>query len=128
MGKTFVGLMLIERMCRYEKKRVALFAPKSARESVWEVEVAKHLPSLGTAYGKPLLLFSHSDFFRTGGDIPGILAQVRTEADVVIVDESHYFRNKGVSAFRSSGTSCRPTERLCGWPSSRRVPRLAAWR
>ena len=35
LGKTFVGLMLIERMVR-EKKHVVLFAPKGAKEGVWD--------------------------------------------------------------------------------------------
>ncbi len=32
LGKTFIGLMLIERLAMYDRKRVALFVPKSARE------------------------------------------------------------------------------------------------
>lgn len=36
LGKTFVGLMLIERMVMQERKRVALFVPKAAREDVWD--------------------------------------------------------------------------------------------
>ena len=35
LGKTFVGLMLIERLIR-DKKHVVLLAPKAAREGVWE--------------------------------------------------------------------------------------------
>ena len=95
MGKTFVGLMLIEKFCRHEKKNVALFAPKSALESVWKVEVPSRLEGLKTAYGNRLTLHAHTDFQRTReGDID-YLNQVRDEADVVIIDESHYFRNRG---------------------------------
>jgi HKD family nuclease len=36
LGKTFVGLMLIERLILHEGKRVVLFAPKAAKEAVWE--------------------------------------------------------------------------------------------
>jgi phosphatidylserine/phosphatidylglycerophosphate/cardiolipin synthase-like enzyme len=36
LGKTFVGLMLIERLILHENKRVVLFAPKAAKEAVWE--------------------------------------------------------------------------------------------
>ena len=36
LGKTYVGLMLIERMVVHEGKRVVLFDPKSAKEDVWE--------------------------------------------------------------------------------------------
>ena len=34
LGKTFVGLMLIERLILHEGKRVALFAPKATKEGV----------------------------------------------------------------------------------------------
>ena len=36
LGKTFVGMMLIERLILHEGKRVVLFAPKAAKEGVWE--------------------------------------------------------------------------------------------
>jgi hypothetical protein len=37
LGKTFVGLMmLVERLVLHEGKRVVLFAPKAAKEAVWE--------------------------------------------------------------------------------------------
>ncbi len=36
LGKTFVGLMLIERLILHDSKRVVLFAPKAAKEAVWE--------------------------------------------------------------------------------------------
>src|SRR6266542_3706627 len=35
LGKTFVGLMLIERLVLHEGKRVVLFAPKATKEGVW---------------------------------------------------------------------------------------------
>ncbi len=36
LGKTFIGMMLIERLVMHERKRVALFVPKAARKPVWE--------------------------------------------------------------------------------------------
>ena len=39
LGKTFVGLMLIERFVVQERKRVALIVPKAGREPVWEKEL-----------------------------------------------------------------------------------------
>ena len=53
LGKTFVGLMLIERFVQREGKNVVLFAPKGAREAVWEPHLDKYLPKLGPS------LFSH---------------------------------------------------------------------
>jgi len=45
LGKTFVGLMLIERMI-HEKKHVVLFAPKGAKEGVWNPKLRELLPDL----------------------------------------------------------------------------------
>ena len=36
LGKTFIGLMAIERLVIHDGKRVALFVPKTARVDVWE--------------------------------------------------------------------------------------------
>ena len=47
LGKTFVGLMLIERLVLHEGKRVVLFAPKAAKESVWEPNIRKYIPHIG---------------------------------------------------------------------------------
>ena len=43
LGKTFIGLMLIERFAVHEKKNVALFVPKSGKAPVWERELRKRL-------------------------------------------------------------------------------------
>ena len=45
LGKTFVGLMVIERLL-FERKRVALFVPKAARKDVWEVKLRRYLPEV----------------------------------------------------------------------------------
>jgi hypothetical protein len=42
LGKTFIGLMVIERLIVYERKRVALIVPKGARDTVWEAANAVH--------------------------------------------------------------------------------------
>ena len=41
LGKTFVGLMLIERLVLHEGKRVVLFAPKATKEGVWEPHLTR---------------------------------------------------------------------------------------
>ena len=46
LGKTFVGLMLIERLVMYERKRVVLLVPKAAREAVWGKELRRYLPNM----------------------------------------------------------------------------------
>lgn len=92
LGKTFIGLMLIERFAVHENKNVALFVPKSAKEPVWERELRKRLPDLFKGFGR-LKIFSHTDLTRE--KIAEELEQVRKHADVVIIDEAHHFRNTG---------------------------------
>lgn len=92
LGKTFIGLMLIERFAVHEKKNVALFVPKSAKEPVWERELSKRLPDVFKGYSR-LKIFSHTDLMRD--KMAEELEQVATEADVIIIDEAHHFRNTG---------------------------------
>ena len=93
LGKTFVGLMLIERMVR-DKKHVVLFAPKGAKEGVWNPLLKELLPDLfGTDFSN-LAVFAHTDFGREG-EYPSRFKRVAEIADVVVVDEAHHFRNQG---------------------------------
>lgn len=92
LGKTFVGLMLIERLVEKERKRVALFVPKSARGPVWETTLDRYLPHLHGVFSN-LIIFSHSDF--NSPKRAKDLERVREMADVVIIDEAHHFRNPG---------------------------------
>ncbi|MFZ4614769.1 MAG: helicase-related protein [Rectinemataceae bacterium] len=97
LGKTFVGLMLIERFVAHEGKRVVLFAPKSARDGVWLPHVKKYLSHIGgTGDFSSLAIFSQTDLNRKG-DFPERFARIAEQADIVIVDEAHNFRNLGTS-------------------------------
>src|SRR5207245_11313518 len=65
LGKTFVGLMLIERLVLHEGKRVVLFAPKGAKEAVWEPHLREYLSHIGGgADFSNLAVFSHPDLSR----------------------------------------------------------------
>ena len=101
LGKTFVGLMLIERLVLHENKRVVVFAPKAAKEGVWEPHLREWLPNLGgvtgTADFSNLVLFSHTDLNRKR-DFPARFKNIAALADAVIVDEAHHFRNRGRQA------------------------------
>lgn len=90
-GKTYIGLMLIERFL-HERKRVALIVPKSARESVWESRLHHYLSDYysGPYTGNQILLLNHTDLPRE--KIAADLEKVRQRADVIIVDEGHHFR------------------------------------
>ena len=98
LGKTFVGLMLIERLVLHEGKRVVLFAPKAAKEGVWEPHLREWLPHIGGVGGgadfSNLAVFSHTDLSRTG-DFPSRFKRIAELADAVIIDEAHHFRNTG---------------------------------
>lgn len=98
LGKTFVGLMLIERLVLHQGKRVALFAPKAAKEGVWEPHLREWLPHIGGMGGRAdfsnLAVFSHTDLGRKG-DFPERFQRIAELADVVIIDEAHHFRNPG---------------------------------
>ena len=96
LGKTFIGLMVIERLLR-DRKRVALFVPKAAREDVWEVKLRRYLPdALGNLSN--LVIYNHTDLLR-GGKYPGWMQEVADKVDAIVVDEAHHFRN--ISSDRS---------------------------
>jgi superfamily II DNA/RNA helicase len=99
LGKTFVGLMLIERLVLHEGKRVVLFAPKATKEGVWEPHLREWLPHIGGIGGgadfSNLAVFSHTDLGRKG-DFPERFQRIAELADVVIIDEAHHFRNPGI--------------------------------
>ena len=98
LGKTFVGLMLIERLILHEGKRVVLFAPKATKEGVWEPHLRQWLPHIGGVGGgadfSNLAVFSHTDLGRKG-DFPERFRRIAELADVVVIDEAHHFRNPG---------------------------------
>lgn len=98
LGKTFVGLMLIERFVLHEGKRVVLLAPKSTKEGVWIPHLLEFLPHIGGVGGRSdfsnLAVFSHTDLGRKG-EYPERFKRIAELADVVIIDEAHHFRNPG---------------------------------
>ena len=94
LGKTFVGLMLIERLIDHDRKRVALFVPKAARKPVWETALQNYLSNIKGAFAN-LEIFNHTDLNR-GGDFRERLDSVKERADVIIIDEAHHFRNPGI--------------------------------
>jgi superfamily II DNA or RNA helicase len=91
LGKTFVGLMLIERLVKFERKKVLLVVPKSGRESVWESGLRRHLPELFGDFSN-LVVINHTDLQR-GGIWVEKIQRLKAQADVVVIDEAHHFRN-----------------------------------
>ena len=94
-GKTFIGLMILERALQ-ENKRVLLITPKSVAESVWNSQIKRLLRSkskyrrlLRDHYDHKL----HTDFGRKGGISEDDLEHFQERVDVIIIDEAHHFRN-----------------------------------
>lgn len=92
-GKTYIGLMLLERYLR-ENKRILLITPKSVAESVWNSQVSRQLQS---KYGRLLRehydIKLHTDLGRQGGISDDDLEYFLKHKDVIIIDEAHHFRN-----------------------------------
>ena len=98
LGKTFVGMMVIERLLR-DRKKVVLLAPKATVAPVWESTLRQKLPqSLSKWSG--LHRAAHTDLGRTGemdggGTWEEFWEDVSQNADAIVIDEAHHFRNPG---------------------------------
>jgi superfamily II DNA or RNA helicase len=93
LGKTLIGLMVIERLI-YERKRILLLVPKAAREPVWDKHLRRYLPYLKGDYSN-LAVYNHTDLLR-GVEYPEKFERLKEMADVIVIDEGHHFRNPGV--------------------------------
>ncbi len=90
LGKTFIGLMVIERLL-FERKRIALIVPKAARADVWEAKLRRFLPEVRGHFSN-LVIYNHTDLLR-GGEYPELIREVAEKVDAIIIDEAHHFRN-----------------------------------
>ncbi len=97
LGKTFIGMMLIERFVKKEGKRVALMVPASARISVWETTIKKYMPEILDGFFS-FKIINHTDL--TLESRQNLMGQIATQADIVIIDEAHNFRNQGSNRYR----------------------------
>jgi superfamily II DNA or RNA helicase len=105
LGKTFVGMMLIERLVVKDRKRVVLLVPKAAREPVWEKALQRYLPQLDiNGVFSNFVIFNHSDLLR-GGKYQQQWESVKQMADVIVIDEAHHFRNPGTKGEGSRSPS-----------------------
>ncbi len=90
LGKTFIGLMVIERLL-FERKRIALIVPKAARADVWEAKLRRFLPEVRGHFSN-LVIYNHTDLLR-GGEYLELIQEVADKVDAIIIDEAHHFRN-----------------------------------
>ena len=94
LGKTFVALMLIERMVQ-ERKRVVVIVPKSTREAVWEACIRRYIPNVRGVFGSLVVVYNHTDLLRgvsAERDFIAEFDEIQRHADVIIIDEGHHFR------------------------------------
>jgi len=97
LGKTFIGLMVIERLL-FERKTVALFVPKAARKDVWEAKLRQYLPGVRGRFSN-LAIYNHTDLLR-GGEYPELMQEVADRVDAIVIDEAHHFRNIASNRYR----------------------------
>ena len=90
LGKTYIGLMLLEKLAGYDKKRVLLISPKSVRDSVWEYELEDKLGHLSGPGGGIYSVGMHSLSSEKNHNWDFI----KNYYDAVVIDEGHHFRNK----------------------------------
>lgn len=97
LGKTFVGLMLLEYLIERKRKRVVLIVPKAGRYAVWEKAITEYAPHLKGVYSG-LRIYNQTDLGRglsADRDFPAEFRELTEKADVVVIDEAHHFRNRG---------------------------------
>jgi SNF2 family DNA or RNA helicase len=102
LGKTFIGLMLIERLLLRENKRVVLIVPKAARKPVWESKIKKYIPEILNGF-LPFKIINHTDLTRKASsevDWPELIENIKEHAEVIIIDEAHHFRNLLTSRYK----------------------------
>lgn len=95
LGKTFVGLMLLERLIVHEKRTVVLLVPKSARKAVWEANLRTYLPDILDDEGFGLHILQHTDL--SSPKKAARVAALTRRADAIVIDEAHNFRNPGIA-------------------------------
>ena len=107
LGKTFVGMMLIERFVKKERKNVVLIVPAAARIPVWETTIKKYIPEVLGGFSK-FVIINHTDLLlEKNQDLMNSIAQ---DGEIVIIDEAHHFRNRSSNRYRKlfemMGTGC----------------------
>lgn len=95
LGKTFIGLMLLEYYLHLGK-RVLLIVPKSSRKSVWDRYINEYLkPHRRHVYQQTFNIYNHTDF---GPEETKVIPneafeEMKRDTNVIIIDEAHHFRN-----------------------------------
>ncbi len=97
LGKTFIGLMLVARLL-HDGKKVVLLSPKSARKPVWVSKLNRYLPEALDEFSG-LRIYNHTDLLR-GGDYVARMKSITLNADAILIDEAHHFRNRAAKTYK----------------------------
>lgn len=97
LGKTFIGMMLVERFVKKERKNVVLIVPAAARISVWERTIKKYIPEILEGF-YPFKIINHTDLLLEKNQ--NLMDQITQQAEIVVIDEAHHFRNRGSNRYR----------------------------
>ena len=85
LGKTFVGMMLIERFVKKERKNVVLIVPASARVSVWEVTIKRLIPEILEGF-YPFKIINHTDLLLDKNQ--NLMNQIAQQAEAAPTEEA----------------------------------------
>ena len=97
LGKTYIGLMLLERFVKKERKNVVLIVPAAARISVWEEKIKDTIPEIFEGF-YPFKIINHTDLIAESH--ADEIKQIQEYAELIIIDEAHHFRNRSSSSYR----------------------------
>ncbi|MDQ0195735.1 helicase-related protein [Paenibacillus wynnii] len=97
LGKTFQGLMLIERIVKKERKNVVLIVPAGTRLPVWEANIKKYMPEILEGF-YTFKIINHTDLLLEKNS--NLMEKISEQAEYVIIDEAHHFRNRGSGRYR----------------------------
>lgn len=97
LGKTYIGLMLLERFIKKERKNVVLIVPAAARVSVWEEKIKDTIPEIFEGF-YPFKIINHTDLIAASH--ADEIKQIQEYAEVIIIDEAHHFRSRSSSSYR----------------------------
>ena len=112
LGKSFVALALMEHWLS-EGSRVLLIAPKAILKSSWEGYLRRYLGKYSRGYAslhhRPMTWFGFDP--EEDAQDREDLEEYAAQADVIIVDESHNFRNSATQRYKNLYDVVAPNER-----------------
>jgi superfamily II DNA or RNA helicase len=112
LGKSFVALALMEHWLS-EGSRVLLVAPKAILKSSWEGYLRRYLGKYSRGYAslhhRPMTWFGFDP--EEDPQAREDLEEYAAQADVIIVDESHNFRNSATQRYKNLYEVVAPNER-----------------